>query len=357
MFRLSIFVSACLLLLACLFATGSSIAAVDNRAYGPQDLSQLSVSDQVRVIENEYREQSSGRSIPDDQLDFYLDQIRDSRWSFSQIQNDIAQSLRGSDGYSNNNNNGNNNGGSYNNDDNQYNGGNGGWRRPGGQAWNQREVICTSLNHQYRECRSPFRGPARLSQQMSSTRCAEGRNWGSRPGLIWVDQGCRGRFIEDRNTWPQWGGNSGQQQILCESKSSRYQQCNAGFRGPARLTRQLSQSACIEGRSWGQAQGMIWVSRGCRAWFEDSGWNNGGGSPGNNGGGYPGNSDYSITCSSTNSDYRTCAWDDRYGRPRVIEQLSSQRCVEGQNWGYRDGNVWVNNGCRARFGTSSNNNY
>lgn len=309
--------SCCALLLAFAVAPSAS-AQLGGRAYAPENLNQLSVNDQIRVIENEYRDQSGGRGIPDDQLDFYLDQVRDSRWTFSRIRSDISTSLRGN--------------------------GNGGWRPPG-SGWDQREIICTSVNRQYRECRSPFRGPARLSQQISDTRCMEGRNWGSRPGLIWVDGGCRARFVESRPNWPSWGKpGANQRQILCESKDERYQQCNTGFRGAARLTRQLSQNACIEGRSWGQSRGMVWVSRGCRAWFEDTNWNGGGD-------GYPGDSGYNITCASTDGRYRTCAWNESYGRPRLVEQISDKRCVEGSTWGYSGGNVWVNNGCRGRFGS------
>lgn len=320
--------SCCALLLA--FSAASPVSAqYGGRAYAPENIGQLPVNDQIRVIENEYRDQSGGRGIPDDQLDFYLDQVRDSRWTFSRIQNDISTSLRG---------NGNGNG-------------NGNWRPPG-NGWNQREIICTSSNRQYRECASPFRGPARLSQQISDTRCIEGRNWGARPGLIWVDAGCRARFVESSPNWPSWGNpGANQRQILCESKDSRYQQCNTGFRGAARLSRKLSQNACQEGRSWGQSRGTVWVSRGCRAWFEDTNWNGGGNDnyPGSDD--YPGNSGYSITCASSDGRYRTCAWNQSYGRPRLIEQISDKRCVEGSTWGYSGGNLWVNNGCRGRFGS------
>lgn len=303
-----------LLFLACLLAAAPSAARLQGRAYAPENLGQLSVSDQVRVIENEYRDQSGGRRISDDQLDFYLDQVRYSRWTFSRIQNDISQSLRGSAGN---------------------------WRPPSGD-WDRQEVTCTSDSRRYRECRTPYRGPARLTQQISSTRCVEGSNWGSRPGLIWVDEGCRARFAEDRNAWPNWGGGSGQREIECASNDDRYRQCNTGFRGRARLSKQLSRDACIEGRSWGQEPGMVWVSRGCRARFEDTGWT--GGAPGQGGSGY------NITCASSDGNYRTCDWNDRYGRPYLIETLSKSKCIEGRSWGYNRGSIWVDDGCRARFG-------
>jgi hypothetical protein len=83
------------LALASLSHAPAAQAQSGTRSYAPQDLRQLS----------EYREQSNGRRLPMDQRDFYLAQI-DSGWSFSRIQADMAQSLRGS---------GNNNSGSWNN--------------------------------------------------------------------------------------------------------------------------------------------------------------------------------------------------------------------------------------------------
>lgn len=360
----------------CLALLWLALPAAAQRSYAPEDLSRLSVSEQVYAVESEYREQSGGRSIPDDQLDFYLDMIRQSRWNFSRVRSDIAQSLRGSNGW-----------------------------RPPGSGWNQRSVICSSSDRQYRECRTSFNGPARLDHQLSNSRCIEGQNWGSRPGLVWVDDGCRGRFSEQPGGWSDWGQASGQREIVCESRDHRYRQCNTGFRGRARLARQLSDNACIEGRSWGQGQGYVWVSRGCRAHFEDTGWNQLPGyslvcSSGNKGqlrtcpwssrhgrpelvenlsktrcvegrnwgyrndaiwvsgycrGRFAGerrnDNGYSITCASDQGNYRTCAWNERYGRPRLLEQQSQVLCVEGRTWGYRNGQVWVDRGCRGRFGT------
>jgi hypothetical protein len=315
-----------LLFLAGLLASGTARAETYDHSYASDDLGRLSVGQQVRTIEDEYRAQSDGRRIPDDQLDFYLDQVRTSHWDLGQVHDDIAQSLRGNEG---------------------------GYWRPPSSGWDQREVICTSLDRQYRECPTPFRGPARLSSQISSARCVEGRNWGSRPGLIWVAEGCRARFVEGRPYWPDWGVSHGERQVLCESHDNRYQQCNTGFRALARISRQLSQSPCNQGRTWGQAPGMVWVSRGCRAWFEETGWPTGsyqGNYPGSYPGAYPGNVDYNITCASVDGRYASCGWNSRYGLPQLIEQLSDRPCEEGRSWGYRNGDVWVDDGCRGRFG-------
>lgn len=278
------------------------------RAYAPENIWQLKVSDQIRVIEKEYREQSRGREIPDDQLDFYLDQIKHSRWTFSKIRSDIATSLRGS-------------------------GNNGAWRPPSGGNWNASNVICSSKNQRYQECRTPFRGRARLVENISDTRCVEGKNWGSRQGIVWVNNGCRARFSDSGNSWT---GNG--QPIRCESREGRYHECRKPERAPVILSRQLSNNSCVEGRTWGQNNDRIWVTGGCRAEFQYRGY-----SGGNWGG-------YNVTCTSRNNQYKTCAWDRNKGSPRMIERLSG-RCTERYDWGYdNQRGLWVANNCSARFG-------
>jgi hypothetical protein len=283
------------------------------KAYAPEDLRRLNVPDRVRVIEREYAEQSRGRRIPDDQLEFYLDQV-DSGWSFSRIKQDIAESLRG-----------------------------GATWHPGTPGWQAREVICTSEDYRRRECIKPFRGPAVLSEQFSAVRCVEGQSWGQTRDRIWVDRGCRGRFREDPRPVapilpPSMEG------VVCESREGRRRRCPTPFRGPAQIAEQYSQAACIQGETWGSTPGEVWVTRGCRALFVEAR-----GRPGRPGlPGMPG-IDYNVTCTS-DGGYRACAWNRSMGRPYIIEQMSRAPCVEGRSWGYADGNIWVDRGCRARFG-------
>ncbi|HBD20292.1 MAG TPA: hypothetical protein DC063_09550 [Arenimonas sp.] len=236
-----------ILLLLCLAAGAAALpqptlaqSLGGERAYAPEDLRQLRVPDRIRVLEKEYREQSNGRSLPDDQLEFYLDQI-ESGWTFSRIKSDMARSLAGSGG---------------------NRPPNGGWGPP--DNWQARSVICSSVKNRYAQCATPFRGRARLVENLSKTRCVENQNWGSRKGMVWVDNGCRGRFSE--------------------------------------------------GRGWGPEGG------------------------------------YNVTCSSINGRYTTCAWNASYGEPRLQQRLSNSACDEGRDWGYRRGQLWVDNGCRARFG-------
>lgn len=300
-----------LILLTCALATVSN-AQYSERAYAPESIGSISVRDQIRVIEKEYREQSRGRQISDDQLDFYLDQIKYSRWTFSRIQSDIAASLR-------------------------FNASNG-WIPPSPNYWNQQSVICTSNGKRYNECPTPFTGRARLVENISDTRCVEGQNWGAWQGMIWVDKGCRGRFMDAGS----FGNGSVIGNFRCESLNGSYNQCRKPFNAPAVLLRNLSKARCIENRNWGQDRSMVWVNGGCRGEFAvRSSASNGSGSAWS----------YNTTCSSNNGRYTPCAWDRNRGRPVLIERLSSARCDEGRDWGYDyNRGLWVSNGCRARFG-------
>lgn len=208
-----------------------------------------------------------------------------------------------------------------------------------------RTITCETQTDARNECRTGFEGPAVLVRNLSGVRCIEGRNWGNRgPGRIWVNDGCSGEFAEDRGGSRPGQGSSQGQAVRCESVNGNYRECRLNGRGTARLVRQLSGSACVQGRSWGQRGNLIWVDQGCRAEFalpgSGSGSNNWGGS-----------ASYSVTCSSVNEQAAFCAWDTRRGYPRMIEQLSSAPCQEGRTWGVRGrGEIWVSNGCRARFG-------
>ena len=58
-------------------------------------------------------------------------------------------------------------------------------------------------------------------------------------------------------------------EVRCESKDHRYRYCHADV-GAGRVTidRELSDSGCQYGRSWGYDDRGIWVDRGCRADFD-----------------------------------------------------------------------------------------
>jgi hypothetical protein len=147
--------------------------------------------------------------------------------------------------------------------------------------------------------------------------------------------------------------------INCSSRDYGYNECNSPARHPV-LLRQTSDSACIEGRSWGVTRrGNVWVDKGCGGTFGDArgGGGGGGGHHGDHdrgGGGWrpgPGwDTDLVLECGSDDYQYRFCQVDvGRGGSVRVGRQLSETRCVEGRNWGWNRAGVWVNGGCAARF--------
>lgn len=219
----------------------------------------------------------------------------------------------------------------------------GGW---GGGAGNNngRTIRCDSNNNRQQVCNTGWRS-AVLVRQVSDTRCTEGRNWGSNNGSVWVSGGCRAEFAEGRGGgWGDGPGHgNGNQTIRCDSNSNRHVVCNTGWRS-AVLVRQVSDTRCVEGRNWGSSNGTIWVNGGCRGEFAEGrggGWGNGGGWGGNN---------YFVDCHSNSNRLNTCAWDRRQGRPVIVQQASDTRCVEGRNWGFNGNSIWVNGGCRARFG-------
>ena len=137
--------------------------------------------------------------------------------------------------------------------------------------------------------------------------------------------------------------SGGGQTVQCESLDGDFRECRTPFANMPVLVNQLSSSDCVEGQSWGSTgNGRVWVRHGCRGEFglaQTSGW----GQPGQGWG-------QDITCESVERRYNACAWDPRWGRPYVSEQLSADACQEGRQWGYDGrGQIWVDRGCRARF--------
>jgi hypothetical protein len=63
------------------------------------------------------------------------------------------------------------------------------------------------------------------------------------------------------------GNGYGGDIVRCESNDGRTRECAANTRAGVQLVRQLSDAACVQGRSWGYGRNGIWVSQGCRAEF------------------------------------------------------------------------------------------
>lgn len=183
------------------------------------------------------------------------------------------------------------------------------------------QVTCESNDSKQVECPLDTRGDVRVVRQMSKSPCVEGDSWGQSRRGIWVKDGCRavfessGRDDGKRGGWDDGrgrddhggrddrgyddgrggrddrgrddgrdghGDRDGRDddryrdggpavEVTCESKDNRQVECDIGTRGDVRLVRQLSKSACVEGRSWGQSRHAVWVKDGCRAVFATGG--------------------------------------------------------------------------------------
>ncbi len=147
-----------------------------------------------------------------------------------------------------------------------------------------------------------------------------------------------------------YGGDS----IDCISRGYNYQRCDVPWRD-ARLVRQLSDTQCIRGRTWGiDPRGFLWVDRGCAGRFVPAGFGPGPG-PGGPPPGYwqpgPGwDNRFEMTCGSPQYRYAFCAVDvGGGGRVSIRRQTSDAACVEGRSWGWNRGGVWVDQGCSAVF--------
>ena len=123
-------------------------------------------------------------------------------------------------------------------------------------------IRCESRDSRTSYCNVDTRGGVRLVHQLSDRRCIRGSNWGANERGIWVTGGCRAEFELGTDSRYGYGRT-----FRCESTDNRTRYCNVDTRQGVSLVRQLSRSACIEGRSWGATRDGVWVSRGCRGEF------------------------------------------------------------------------------------------
>jgi hypothetical protein len=128
----------------------------------------------------------------------------------------------------------------------------------------QERITCESNNNRRSTCyiRDLDQQSVRLVDRLSSAACINGRSWGTNRDGIWVDEGCRARFSYDVS-----GGRRGS--LTCESEDGDLKNCRVPglVENSVRLTKRLSNSSCINGRTWGTMPDIIWVESGCRAEF------------------------------------------------------------------------------------------
>ncbi len=163
--------------------------------------------------------------------------------------------------------------------------------------------------------------------------------------------------------------------VICQSYDRQTQYCKADTRGGVRLIKQLSKSGCFEGQTWGYDRRGIWVSRGCRGKFETIDFRSEYDRGDRYDHGRSHRDDYrydrdqyrdeyrderrntfnqrrapqAITCQSIDNRQNYCRAPLRHAHVQLVNRLSGTPCRYGENWGWNDGGIWVNGGCRAVF--------
>jgi hypothetical protein len=136
----------------------------------------------------------------------------------------------------------------------------------------------------------------------------------------------------------------GQQTVSCGSPQYHLLRCPVppGWRG-VRIVQQTSDSACVEGQTWGYDRGSIWVDRGCGGVF----------APAYGGGWQPGpgwDREFMVPCGSPQYRYYFCQVDvGARGHVTLQRQYSDAACIEGQTWGWNRAGIWVDKGCGGHF--------
>lgn len=135
----------------------------------------------------------------------------------------------------------------------------------------QGTLRCESRGNKVQRCKVRTDNRVDLRRVIGG-RCAKGRDWGFTATQIWVSGGCRAEFAYG------YAGGGGYPvplpqpvddfagTIRCESRGSRYEQCNVPTNNRVELARRLG-GTCNSGRQWGYAANYIWVNNGCRAEF------------------------------------------------------------------------------------------
>jgi hypothetical protein len=131
--------------------------------------------------------------------------------------------------------------------------------------------------------------------------------------------------------------------VSCASRSGEFTNCERVGSSAVSLSRQVSDTPCIENVSWGVRDGQLWVDQGCRAEFLVGGraTQTAIGTSSNIGG-------TAITCESRDNRLTRCP-ASTWGGVRLARQISDSPCIFDRTWGWDTQGVWVNEGCRAEF--------
>ncbi len=127
-------------------------------------------------------------------------------------------------------------------------------------------------------------------------------------------------------------------EVQCESIGFGYWPCYIGSGyAEATVSKQLSDTACVRGQTYGIDGSSLWVSGGCRAIFAISRVTRQ-------------DEVERVVCESINYLQTECKVGQFVG-VEFAQELSSVQCNRGVSWDYEpsEGVIWVRAGCRAAF--------
>jgi Protein of unknown function (DUF3011) len=132
------------------------------------------------------------------------------------------------------------------------------------------QLTCSSNDGGRQYCESDIQGRATMTRQRSGSPCREGYSWGYDRRGIWVDHGCRADFqlTGRRNSFAGGRAPAYVGSLRCSSDVGNRQDCPVDTRGGVKIVKQISESSCRLGYSWGYDRDSVWVDHGCRAEFQ-----------------------------------------------------------------------------------------
>jgi ribosomal protein L37AE/L43A len=195
-------------------------------------------------------------------------------------------------------------------------------------------VTCESEHGKRQDCKADTAEGVQIVRALSESPCGYGREWGYDENGIWVTRNCRAEFaVRGRQ-------KAMARAITCESTNDARIHCAAETQFGVAIVKQLSESDCVLGDSWGFDETGVWVSHDCQAQFALGGYR------------LPvdkvPDTAARMRCESQDGGRKQCPVDTSRG-VGLIEQLSGADCVLNRTWGYDRTGIWVTNGCRAEF--------
>ncbi len=214
-----------------------------------------------------------------------------------------------------------------------------------------RLVTCGSITTRRAECSTEgVVDSVRLVKRSTFARCTEGSNWGYSDTLIWAGNGCRAEFqvIYRRAgvTPPSTPAKPVTRTFACGKTSGEVQRCvtegTESTYDTVRLVRDLGTTACRQKVNWDYGKTFVWTRSGCRGVFEVT-YADTLSEPS------PATETRRIRCGSYSGTPVTCRTEGAAAKVRLVQDLTSTRCLEGSNWGHTDSTIWTSRRCRGDF--------